>query len=202
MSQKCLIQILFNLSYPHFHSSDPKIQRHFVTHPSSSWGAFMGFFGCGLLRFLQKGVTLNSARCQNMLRENLLPIFKARKMKWFLQDSVPCQSSKSIKVFLTNNQIRFLPLQENSPDLNPTDNLQLQMKERVDQKEPTSYRDLNRKLIEDKVIKRQMKPVRSWRGPCQPKKHCLCFFTSQVYLDSDEIKKKLGVKIWNRVFIL
>ena len=82
---------------------------------------------------------MNSARYQDILKEKLLPIFKARQMKCFLQDSAPCHASKSTKEFLTNNQIRVLPWPGNSPDLNPIENLWLQMKVRVAQKEPTSY---------------------------------------------------------------
>ena len=129
---------------------NPRFTVKTVKHPASVmvWGCFDGSFGRGRLGFLQKGVTMNSARYQDMLRDKLLPIFKARKMEWYLQDSAPCHASKSTKEFLAKNRIRVLPWPGNSPDLNPIENLWLQMKLRVAQKEPTSYQDLISKVTE------------------------------------------------------
>ena len=129
---------------------NPRFTVKTVKHPASVmvWGCFDGRFGRGRLGFLEKGVTMNSARYQDMLTEKLLPIFEARKMNWFLQDSAPCHASKSTREFLSNNHIRVLPWPGNSPDLNPIENLWLQMKLRVAQKEPTSYQDLIRKVSE------------------------------------------------------
>ena len=91
---------------------------------------------------------MNSPRYLYILTEKLLPIFQARNMNWFLQDSAPCHASKSTKEFLTKNRIRVLSRPGNSPDLNPIKKFWLQMKLSVAQKEPTSYRDLIKKVTE------------------------------------------------------
>ena len=86
---------------------NPKFTVKTVKHPPSVmvWGCFDGKVGRGRLEFLAKGETMNSERYQATLQEKLLPIFKARKMDWFMQDGAPCHTSKSTRNFLEREQV-------------------------------------------------------------------------------------------------
>ena len=129
---------------------NPSFTKKTVKHPPSVmvWGSFDGSVGRGRLFFLPKGVSMNSSRYLEVLQDNLIPIFRVRRLSWFLQDSSPCHASKSTRAFLTNENIPVRPWPGNSPDLNPIENLREQMKKKVAEKEPSSFADLKNKILE------------------------------------------------------
>ena len=63
-------------------------------------------------------------------------------MKVFVQDGVPCHRSKIVAQFLKSKKIKILDWPENSPDLNPIDNLWTVLKDKVSEKQPTNTKEL------------------------------------------------------------
>jgi len=65
-----------------------------------------------------------------------------------MQDGAPCHRSKVAKTFLAKNRIKALDWPDNSPDLNPIQNLWTNMKTKVAEKHPSSAKDLAKVIKE------------------------------------------------------
>ena len=63
------------------------------------WWSFDGSVGGGRHFFLLKGVSMNSVCNQEVLQDKLIPIFRARWMRWFLQDSTGIPPSTVVPAF-------------------------------------------------------------------------------------------------------
>ena len=118
---------------------NPKFTVKTVKHPASVmvWGCFCAA-GRGRLSFLEKGVTMNSVRYVDVLEEKMLPEFRARNLDWFLQDGAPCHKSKFTMSFLEDHGVPVMDWPGNSPDLNPIENMWEAMKQKIEEKQPSS----------------------------------------------------------------
>ena len=126
---------------------NPKFTVKTVKHPASVmvWGCFCAA-GRGRLSFLEKGVTMNSVRYVDVLEEKMLPEFRARNLDWFLQDGAPCHKSKFTMSFLEDHGVPVMDWPGNSPDLNPIENMWEAMKQKIEEKQPSSLQDLINKI--------------------------------------------------------
>lgn len=98
-----------------------------VKHAASTmaWGGFSAA-GLGGLHFLPKGVTMNSDRYIEVLRQFCFPVMAANNDTILLQDSAPCHVSKKTKAFIAEEGpagIQLIKWPGNSPDCNPIENL-------------------------------------------------------------------------------
>ena len=98
-----------------------------VKHAASvmAWGGF-SMAGRGGLHFLEKGVTMNSDRYIEVLRNHCFPFMIRHNNDMLLQDSAPCHASKKTKAFIQEEGpegIQLIDWPGNSPDCNPIENL-------------------------------------------------------------------------------
>ena len=122
-----------------------------VKHPQyvMVWSVISGR-GTGRL-YIVEG-TMRQGQYIETLRSRLIPQLK----DWFpdgnnfifQQDSAPCHTAKSVKKFLSDNNIPLLDWPGNSPDLNPIENLWELVKRRMSKVIITNRTDLICKLIE------------------------------------------------------
>ena len=86
------------------------------------WACF-SYHGIGKLVFVEENI--NSLKYQQILVENLVNSAKMMGIQDFIfqQDNAPAHSSKLIKKYFEENQIKLLPWPAQSPDLNPIENL-------------------------------------------------------------------------------
>lgn len=99
-----------------------------VKHPEiiHVWGCFSAK-GVGSLTILPKNTAMNKEWYQHILREQLLPTIQKQfgdEQCLFEHDGAPCHKAKVITKWLGEQNIDILgPCAENSPDLNPIENL-------------------------------------------------------------------------------
>ena len=104
--------------------NDPRFTQKTVKHPASVmvWGCFSAK-GRGGLRFLEKGVTMNSERYIETLEERLPTHMHIHGCNIFMQDNAPCHRSRRTMGWFDEAEIEVLEWPGNSPDLNPIENL-------------------------------------------------------------------------------
>lgn len=129
---------------------DSKYTVKTVKHPESVmvWGCFSGSNGRGGLYFLPKNETMNGNRYQEVLKDHLLPFWTIHGCNVFMHDGAPAHKTKKISQFLKDNNIKVLEWPGNSPDLNPIENAWNNMKNKVQEAQPSSLPELKAKLIE------------------------------------------------------
>ncbi len=99
-----------------------------VKHPETIhvWGCFSSK-GVGTLTILLKNTAMNKEWYQNVLQEQLLPTIQEQfgdDPCIFQHDGAPCHKAREIKKRLEDHYIEILDLcPDNSPDLNPIENL-------------------------------------------------------------------------------
>jgi len=108
------------------------VEQH-VKHPEKKmfWGCF-SIEGPGTL----KPVTgmMNAVAYIEVLERKLIPELADKFPNGdgvFQQDLAPCHTAKKVAKFMTDNNIKTLPWPENSPDLNPIENLWALIKKRL-----------------------------------------------------------------------
>lgn len=107
------------------------------------WASFSGKAGRGGLWFMPPGETITAATYQSILEEKLLPFRDIQQVEYFLHDGAPCHMAKSVTKWLREHRIPVIgPWPGSSPDLNPIENLWVQMKKKVAASNPTSAADL------------------------------------------------------------
>ena len=94
--------------------------------------------GTAGLYFLPPGTTMNGEKYLNLLKSKLELYMTVHNFQIFMHDGVPCHRSKLVKKFLEEKSIQMLEWPENSPDLNPIENLWSIMKKKVSEKHPTT----------------------------------------------------------------
>jgi hypothetical protein len=95
------------------------------------WACFSGQGGRGSIFFLPPKTTMNSDRYMAMLDDKLFPFMEMHGTTHFVQDGVPCHTSKKVMAFLREKPVAVMDRPGNSPDLNPIENLWSIMKEKL-----------------------------------------------------------------------
>jgi len=107
------------------------------------WGAFSGKSGRGGIWFMPQGETINAAVYKSILEEKLLRFREIHGIEYFQHDGAPCHMAKSVSKWLKDKNFNIIgPWPGSSPDLNPIENLWVQMKRKVAANNPTSLQDL------------------------------------------------------------
>ena len=96
-----------------------------VKHPDGVmvWGSFNGVGDCEGLHFLNRSETMNQDRYIQILEKHMLTIFQVQGCEIFMQDGTSCHVAKRVKKWLGEKKIKVLDWPENSPNLNPIENL-------------------------------------------------------------------------------
>ncbi|KAG1682914.1 Microtubule-associated protein RP/EB family member 3 [Nymphon striatum] len=76
-------------------------------------------------------------------------VAKILEILYATEDGTPCHRSKIMKQFLVENHVTTLDWPDNSPDLNPIENLLAQMKDLVAEEQPSSAKALVTTIKED-----------------------------------------------------
>uniref|UniRef100_A0A3Q2FGN4 Paired domain-containing protein n=1 Tax=Cyprinodon variegatus TaxID=28743 RepID=A0A3Q2FGN4_CYPVA len=148
------------------------------------WGCFSSK-GVGSLTLLTRDTSMNEEWYQNVLQEHLLPTIHEQfdDDKYFFQhDGAPCHKAEAVTKWLKDHEVEVLDLwPENSPDLNPMQNLWSFLKKQVDKQKPTNCdqlqalirqewftinRDLVQKFISS-MPERIAEVVRKQGQPCE-----------------------------------
>ena len=94
--------------------------------------------------------TMNAKVYKEVLKKELLPFVRTHEIDYFLHDGAPCHTAKSVKKWLEDSGVNVIgPWPGSSPDLNPIENLWVNMKMKVAEQNPTSLENL--KPIVEKV---------------------------------------------------
>ena len=107
------------------------------------WGAFRGNLGQAGLYFLPKNLTMKGSIYINILTEHLCTFWKIHQCDHFIHDCAPSHDSKVVTKFLNSHIIRFR-LPDNSPDLNPTENVRNFSKNKIPETRPSNINQCNR----------------------------------------------------------
>lgn len=129
---------------------DPRFTKKTVKHTPSVmvWGSFSAS-GRGGLFFLPKGQTMTSAVYVDMLNtKHQAGRLMGRNTTIFQQDSAPCHTAKRSMQWFRDNNIQVLDWPGNSPDLNPIENLWVNMKRRVNTGNIDSMDHLHQRIKE------------------------------------------------------
>lgn len=79
----------------------------------------------------------------SILDDNLLNFREIQQVQYFQHDGTPCHTAKLVTKWLEDNNIPMIvPWPGSSPDLNPIENLWVQMKRKVAAHNPTSAQHL------------------------------------------------------------
>lgn len=121
-----------------------------VKHPQKKmfWGCF-GYDGVGPLHPVDG--MMQSQQYVDVLQRRLLPELQKRFSDGsgiFQQDLAPCHTSKMVKGFMNQKQIKVLEWPGNSPDVNPIENLWGICKSRLRRKDCTTKTKLIEAVIE------------------------------------------------------
>ena len=81
-----------------------------------------------------------------VLQDHLLDFWEIHECNMFMHDGAPAHKTKAVKKWLEEHGIPVLEWPGNSPDLNPIENAWNQMKNMVQELQPTSIEDLRRQL--------------------------------------------------------
>lgn len=107
------------------------------------WGAFSGKGGRAAIWFMERGTTINAAVYKGILQDKLLTFRTVHGVEYFQHDGAPCHTAKLVTTWLAVNNVPMIgPWPGSSPDLNPIENLWIQMKRKVAAHNPTSLQHL------------------------------------------------------------
>ncbi len=104
-----------------------RMMRRTVKHPPKIFGCF-GNSEIGRIYFVERNQKMNSEMHQSVLTKHLTKSMKKTGARTFMQDGTPCHTSKRMKMWFAKQNIKVLPWVGQSPDLNPIENLWMQLK--------------------------------------------------------------------------
>ncbi len=81
---------------------------------------------------------INAAVYRGILEDKLLEFRQIHDVEYFQHDGEPCHTAKSVSTWFAANVPMIGPWPESSSDLNPIENLWVQMKRKVAAHNPTS----------------------------------------------------------------
>ena len=124
---------------------DPKYCISSVTQYAKLmvWGSFSGKGGRAGIWFMKNGETINAKVYQGILTQKLQQFRQIHDVEYFQHDGAPSHTAKSVQKWLADNHIPVIgPWPGSSPDLNPIENLWIQIKRKVAAHSPTSAEHL------------------------------------------------------------
>ncbi len=105
--------------------SDRMDPKYTLKHPLNVmvWGCF-SFFGRDSLYFLPKNTTMNDVRYLAIIENKILITMEIHHTSIFMHDGAPYHRPKIVSKWLKDNKIIcILDRPDNSPDLNPIENI-------------------------------------------------------------------------------
>lgn len=106
------------------------------------WGCFSGT-GRGSLWFMPKNTTINGEKYLSILKDKLLLSMRLLNCSVFQHDGAPCHRAAVVTNWLRQQGVDVLePWPGSSPDLNPIENLWINMKRKVAARNPSSENEL------------------------------------------------------------
>lgn len=111
-------EAIFSVSGDKYTHSNTKYSDSLIV-----WGSF-AYGGVGPFVILPKNIRLNSQIYLELLMDHLPSAFDKADASFFMQDSAPCHTSAAVVEWMRDCQVEFFDdWPENSPDLNPIENL-------------------------------------------------------------------------------
>ena len=94
---------------------------------------------------------INATVYKEKLKKHMVPNFRnvINQPAIFMQDNVPCQTARSVKTFLFEEDVFVMEWPAQSPDMNPIENVWKLLNERTKEKNPRSVEGLWTNLKEE-----------------------------------------------------
>ena len=87
---------------------------------------------------------INAAVYKELLKQHVLPILRTsvNQPAVFMQDNAPCHTAKSVKTFLSDENVTVMDWPAQSPDINPIQNVWKLLNEQSKKRNPSNVDEL------------------------------------------------------------